>query len=223
MAAIGVIGISWGLLALPQSQTVDGLRNVESRLLASEFFSQTALTSIIDSAAEAHLSSCASHAQRAMLLIEILLADASLRAGLVKDFDQHVSSLERRGKQVLGCTPRDSFAWLLMFNLEMLHGRLNEHSLDLLTTSYRMSPHEAWISIRRNPVAVSVLMVAGEPLRQQILLEFGHLLRDGFFDDAARSYARGAKQAQELLANEVEKLDLQQKAAFQAALRKVPA
>lgn len=48
----------------------------------------------------------------------------------------------------MSCTPRDSFAWLLAFDFEVLHGRLNQHSFDLLAMSYRTSPNEAWIAIR---------------------------------------------------------------------------
>jgi len=105
---------------------------------------------------------------------------AAIRAA--GEFDQRVQSLEARSRQVLSCTPRESFVWLLAFNLEVLHGRLNEQSFNLLAMSYETSPNEAWISIRRIIVAMPLILVAPEPVRQKILFEFQQLIRNGFED-----------------------------------------
>ena len=101
--------------------------------------------------------------------MEMPLAEAALRSGAANEFDRRIQSLETRVRQVLGCTPRESFVWLLAFNLEVLHGRLNERSFDLLAMPYETSPNEAWISIRRIVVAMPLVLSAPEPVRHKIL------------------------------------------------------
>ena len=167
------------------------------------------------------LSPCDTHSQRALLLMEMPLAEAALRSGAAAEFDRHVQSLEGRSRQVLGCTPRESFVWLLVFDLEVLHGRLNEQSFELLAMSYETSPNEAWISIRRIIVAMPLVLVAPEPVRQKIIFEFQQLIRNGFVDDAARCYFTASSSIRSLLQTQIEQLDLPRQKTFSDALQKI--
>lgn len=155
------------------------------------------------------------------MLMEIPLAEAALRSGATAEFDQHIRSLEDRSRRILGCAPRESFVWLLAFDLELLHGRLDEHSFDLLAMSYETSPNEAWIAVRRIVVAIPRILSAPEPLRQRILAEFQQLVRDGFLDDAARAYSSASGSVRPLLQTQVEQLDLHQQKLFSDALQRL--
>jgi hypothetical protein len=219
--AIGGLGLVWGIYTLPQSEAADESWDVESRLLRFETFSPTSSTRILESQASQNLSACDTHSQRAMLLIEMPLAEAALRSGTTNVFDRHIQSLEARSRRILSCTPRESFVWLLMFNLEVLHGLLNEHSFNLLAMSYETSPNEAWISIRRIIVAMPLVLIAPEPLRKEILFEFQQLIRNGFANEAARSYLAASPSIRSLLQARIEQLDLPQQKAFSDALQKL--
>jgi hypothetical protein len=219
--AIGSVALFWGIFALPGSQTADGFRDVESHLLRFETFRPTTLTRTLENKASQKLSLCDTHSQRAMLLVEMPLADTALRSGAVNEFDQRIQSLETRSRRILSCTPRESFVWLLLFNLEILHGRLNEQAFNLLAMSYETSPNEAWISIRRIIVAMPIVLIAPESLRQKILFEFHQLIRNGFVDDAARSYLTASGSIRWLLQTQIEKLGLPQQRAFSDALQKL--
>ena len=186
--AIGCLGLVWGLVVLPRSEATDDLRAFEGRLLRSEAFAPTTLRSILESPAAQVLDACNTHSQRALLLMEMPLTDLALRSGARVEFDQRIRSLETRSRNILGCTPRESFVWLLTFYLETLHGRLDERSFDLLAMSYETSPNEAWIAIRRVIVALPLAEIAPTLLRQRIFDEFQQLVGNGFADDAARSY-----------------------------------
>ncbi len=153
--------------------------------------------------------------------MEMPLAEAALRSGATGEFDRHIRSLEARSRQVLSCAPRESFVWLLAFDLEVLHGRLNEQSFDLLAMSYETSLNEAWISIRRIIVAMPLVLAAPEPVKQRILLEFQQLIRNGFVDDAARSYFTSSPSIRSLLQTQVEQLDLPRQKNFSDALQKI--
>lgn len=217
--AIGGLGLVWGIFALPQSEAADDFLDIESRLLHFETFSRTTLTRTLESGASQNLSACDTHYQRAMLLLEMPLAQAALRSGAANEFDQRVRSLETRSSQILGCTPRESFVWLVAFDLQLLHGRLDEQSFGLLAMSYETSPNEAWISIRRIIVAMPVVVLAPKPLRQKILLEFQQLVRNGFVNEAARSYLTSSGAIRSLLQEQIEQLDLPRQKAFADALR----
>jgi hypothetical protein len=192
-----------------------------SHLLRSEVFNQKALASRLESPASKKLSACDTPSQRAMLLMEMPLAEAALRSGAANEFDRRIQSLERRSRQVLGCAPRESFVWLLAFDLEVLHGRLTQQSFDLLAMSYETSPNEAWISVRRIVIAMPLVLVAPEPLRQRILYEFQQLIRYGYTTEAARSYWTASQPARSLLHAQVEQLDLSRQEAFSDALQKL--
>jgi hypothetical protein len=219
--AVGCLGLAWGIVTLPSGEAADDFRDIESRLLRFETFGRTILAQTLENPASQSLDACDTHSQRAMLLMEMPLVEAALRAGATGEFDQRVQSLESRSRRILSCTPRESFVWLLMFNLEVLHGRLNQQSFDLLAMSYETSPNEAWISIRRIFVAMHLVRIAPEPLRQRILFEFQQLIRHGFQGEAARCYLTAPGSVQALLQNQVEQLDLPRQKAFADAVQKL--
>jgi hypothetical protein len=218
---IGCLGLVWGIFALSRGEAADDFRDIESRLLRSETFNRTSLIQTLESQASQNVSPCDTHSQRALLLMEMPLAEAALRSGAASEFDRRIQSLEARSRKVLSCTPRESFVWLLAFSLEVLHGRLNERSFDLLALSYQTSPNEAWISIRRIIVAMPLVLVAPDPVRQKILAEFQQLIRNGFEDDAAHSYFTASGSVRSLLQTQIEQLDLPRQKRFSNALQRL--
>lgn len=219
--ALGCLGLLWGISTLPRSEAADDLRDVESRLLRTETFNRKTLIQTVASEDAQNFSPCDTHSQRALLLMEMPLAEAALRSGAAGEFDRHIQSLENRTRRVLGCAPRQSFVWLVAFNLEVLHGRLNPQSFDLLAMSYETSPNEAWIAIRRIGVAMPLVLVAPEPVRQKILFEFRQLIRNGFADDAALSYANASGPIRSLLQTQVQQLDAKRQKDFSDALQRI--
>jgi hypothetical protein len=218
--AIGCLGLAWGIFVLPQSEFADNFRDIEDRLLHFETFRRTTLTRTMESEGQQDLSACDTHSQRAILLMEMSLAESALQSGAVKEFDQRTKSLETRSTRVLSCTPRQSFVWLLIFQLQVLRGNLDERSFDLLGMSYETSPNEAWISIRRILVAMPLVLVASELIRQKIIDEFQLLIRYGFLEVAARAYLSAPESARTLLETRIEQFDGSKRKAFSDALRK---
>jgi hypothetical protein len=155
------------------------------------------------------------------MLLEIPLADAALRSGLHQEFVQRSHSIETRARDTLSCSPRDSFAWLLLFGLENQNGHLEEHTFDLLSMSHETSPYEAWIAVRRIVLAVPVVLAMPEALRQQILIEFQNLVRQGFVEMPVRVYFNATPAVRSLLQTCLDQLDAKENAAFAEALSKL--
>jgi hypothetical protein len=195
--------------------------DVEAQLLRFETFNQATAARILESPVAKQLSPCDTHSQRALLLMEIPLAGAGLRSGSGSAFDQHMKSLETRTRQILSCSPRDSFAWLVAFGVETQHGVLNRHSFDLLAMSYETSPREAWLALRRIIVAVPVTLMAPEPVQAKILDEYINLIRHRFVDVPVRTYLNASAATQALLQSRIDQLDPASKRFFSDELERV--
>jgi hypothetical protein len=218
---VGCWGLFWGVANVARGQVSDDFRDAEARLLRFETFSPASSVAMLESAASGNSDFCDNRAQRALMLVEIPLADAALRSGAVQEFDRRSRSLEDRARQTLGCTPRDSFVWLLLFGVETEHGVLDKHSFDLLAMSYETSPNEAWVAIRRIVLAIPVMRVAPEPIQQKILDEFQNLVANGLVDSPARSYFRASASIRSLLQSRVDQLDPRSQRNFSEALQKL--
>jgi hypothetical protein len=210
----------WGLFALPTSEAADNFRYFEGQLLQSETFTPKSFALKLVSPAALVVSDCDSHAQTALLLMEMRLAQTALRAGGVDEFDKRSQSLESRANRALSCAPRQSFIWLLLFSLEVMHGGLNSQAFDLLSMSYQTSPNEGWIAIRRT-IAIPLVQQMPDPLKQQVLDEFQQLVQNGFVHEAALSYSTASASIRSLLQSRIERLDLRQRTAFWREIEKV--
>lgn len=221
VAVVGCLGVAWGFSNFARSIAADEFRNLESHVLRFETFSPSMTTKLLESPATGQLSACSNHSQRALLLLEIPLAQKALQSGDVGAFDRHLQSLDTRSREVLTCVPRDPLAWLVLFGIEILHGRLDQHSFDLLAASYETSPSEAWIALRRTIIAIPVVLSAPTPVREKILAEFEQLVRHGFPEIPARAYLVASSQIRALLDSRIGRLEPSQRSAFSEALQRV--
>lgn len=217
---IGSSGFAWGVWNLQQAIIADELHSYESRLLQFEGFTLAAAKGIVDSAAARSVSDCENHAQRALLLLEIPLAEAALRSGSTQDFDRRMRSLQDRSERALACAPRDTLAWLVLFGLEVTHGQINDRAFKLLAASYETSPNEAWIALRRVTVATPVLLSAPEALRQKILDEFKTLIERGYVELPAKAYLAAPASVRRLLESHIDALGTIQQKSFMNAVEK---
>jgi hypothetical protein len=217
---IGCSGLIWGISNLVSSAASDSFRDIESSLLKFETFNRQAALAILDSKAARKAQACDTHAQRALMLLEVPLADASLRSGKAQDFDRHTLSLEQRANRTLSCAPRDSLVWLLLFGLRNEHGLLDTKAFDLLAMSYATSPNEAWVAVRRIVVAIPVILAAPMGLREKILVEFQALVRRGFVGPPALAYINASAEVRALLQARLDELDPDTRDAFKRAVEK---
>jgi hypothetical protein len=221
MLAVCSVGLAWAICALPNSQAIDEFRSLERELLRSKADDPRKLALQLQSASAQSVGYCDTHAQTALLLMEMRLAEVALRAGQTAEFDQHSQAMESRSKRVLECAPRQSFVWLLAFSLEIMHGRISERSLSFLSASYETSPNEGWIAIRRNIAAVPLLFIVPRLLQEKILAEFTQLVRNRFLYEAAASYRGAPAAVRELLKMRIERLDVTRQKEFWGVLQEL--
>jgi hypothetical protein len=220
---IGCCSLAWAVIVLPRSEAADEFRAIEVQLLQFASFNPTSAASALNGEIVGALSACDTHAQHALLLLEIPLTDAALRSGAVREFDRRTKSLESRTRKILSCAPRDSFAWLILFGAETQHGRLDAQVFDLLAMSYETSPNEAWIAIRRTTLAVPIVLSAPQPTQEKILAEFQSLIRNGYVEMPATTYLRASAAVRALLQSRVQELDERAQKRFADALQRLQA
>jgi len=222
MVVIGCLGMSWGISGFARGAGADYFEGVESRLLSFESYSSEAAREILESSMAQELSDCDNHAQRSLLLLELPLADAALKAGATGEFDRRVRSVEERARRALACTPRDPLLWLVLFGLDVQHGALDRHSFDLLATSYEVSPHEGWIGLRRAMVTIPIIRTVPDPLREQVLAEFQKLIRDRLPEIPARLYLGASESTRAtILQPAIDRLDSRSRQAFASVLEQL--
>jgi hypothetical protein len=218
--ALGSAGLAWGINVLPTSEAADDFRFLEDQLLQSDTFNPNTLTHKLASPPAEVVGDCDTHSQTALLLMEMRLAQIALRAGAIAEFEQRDQSMEFRLRRTLACEPRQSFVWLLAFSLDVMHGRLNEQALNLLAMSYQTSPNEAWIAIRRIMVAIPLVLIMPDRLKEEVLSEFQQLVRDGFAREVALPYSSASASIRALLQARIERLAPgQQKQFWDATLQ----
>jgi hypothetical protein len=215
------LAFAWGISNLLRGASADFLRDVETNLLRFEVFSPDTANRMLADPDAQDVSDCDDHSQRALLLLELSLTEAALRSGASAEYDEHMRSLEARTRRALGCSPRNSFAWLVAFSLHVQHGVLDERAFDLLTMSYKTSPNEAWVAVRRTMVAAPVALAAPEPVQRAILAEFQNLVRSRFVEVPARVYFNAPAPLQTLLRSRIDELDPPSQRAFSDALEKL--
>jgi hypothetical protein len=218
---VGCAALVWGISIFFGGASADFFRDVETYLLRFEAYNPSATNRMLADTAVQDVSDCDDHSQRALLLLEMRLTEAALRSGASQEYDQHMRALEARTRRALSCSPRDSFAWLMAFGLQVQHGALNEHAFDLLAMSYETSPNEAWIAVRRIMVAAPVALSAPEPVKRAILAEFQNLVRHHFVEVPARVYFNAPASLQALLRSRIDELDPPSQRAFSDALEKL--
>jgi hypothetical protein len=220
-AVIGCLGIAWGLSNIVRGEAADDFRDIETRLLQFEGFSRATETRVLASTAAQDINACDSHAQHALLLMEIPLADAALRSGALDPLNRRTRSLEARARQALSCTPRDAFVWLVLFGVQTAHGVLDAHTFDLLAMSYQTAPNEAWIAVRRILLAVPVVRSAPGPMQETILAEFQRLIANGYVDMPARAYRNASEPVRRELQARVDQLETSRQKSFADAVQKL--
>jgi hypothetical protein len=221
MLSIGCLGLLWGISNVARGADSDAFMDLEAHLLKFETFNRTTAATTLDSTAARELDACDIHSQRALLLLEIPLADAALRSGAIREFDQRSRSLEARAQLTLSCSPRDALVWLVLFGLRTEHGLLDEPTFDLLAMSYETSPNEAWIAIRRIVVAVPTLVAAPEAVRERVLTEFQTLIRHRFVEMPALAYSSASSQVRSLLQGRIDQLSASEQAEFARAVERL--
>ena len=110
-------------------------------------------------------------------------------------------------KDALRNTPTDGFLWLALSWMSEPNGEAAGDKWRFLRNSYRMSPSEGWIGLKRNPFALARLAVLPDDLAEDVIQELMHLVRSGLHAEAAEIIAGPGLSINKLLLRRMKVLD----------------
>lgn len=185
VSIFGLLAIAWAICAFlifrDDSLPVD----IAQRILSGEKFSVAQLIAM-KAPSDAVLSgSPEASALGSAAVIRLLLFERELNAGNSQTFDAEIAELKTIVSAVLARSPTNSFIWLTDVWIQRLRGEVTGANFKLLRMSYWSGPNEAWIAVRRNPIALGLLSSSPDELAEQAFAEFANLVASGLYSNAA--------------------------------------
>lgn len=212
IAIVGFCAIVWGSNAILAYRAYSALSDAARQVLSGDSFSAAQLIAMkrqLDAAPSKppHASALSAVAiVRLLLLEEELKANRPPAASDIFEFQMHVSA-------ALAQSPTNSFLWLTR-----LWSGSTDNGLKLLRMSYRFGPNEAWIAVKRNPLALGVFPTLPNDLAEQALAEFVGLVRSGLYAAAATILAGPGWATREQLLGRLVHVDEADRRRFARAL-----
>jgi hypothetical protein len=188
VAILGICAIAWAVNAVLVYPTKTLLSETAQRVLSGDRFNATQLSAmkhLLDTAPAGMLQ--ASDLSNAAL-VRLLLLEDELKAGNQLTTLELVE-LQMAVRAAIDQSPTNSFMWLTNLWLKRLRGESTQADLSLLRMSYWSGPSEAWIAVRRNPLAMSIFPSLPSDIAEQALSEFVGLVRSGLYVDASNILA----------------------------------
>jgi hypothetical protein len=189
VSIIGILAITWAIEALLIYHKASLPIDAAQRILSGERFNIAQLGEMKRQLDAATSGPSEASALSSAAVIRLLLLEDRLKAGRRETSASDLAELGMIVSTVLAQSPTNSFMWLTDLWIKRLRGEFTEGDLNLLRMSYWSGPNEAWIAVRRNPLAMSLFPSLPSELAEQALSEFVGLVRSGLYADAANILA----------------------------------
>jgi hypothetical protein len=189
IAIFGICAIAWAIDAILVYRTGAPLADTARRILSGDKFNAAQLSAMKRQLDTAPARPLQASALSSVAVIRLLLLEDQLKAGNRQPSASDLVELQRVVSAALAQSPTSSFMWLTDLWLKRLRGESADGDLNLLRMSYWSGPNEAWIAVRRNPLALGVFPSLPSELAEQALSEFVGLVRSGLYADASNILA----------------------------------
>jgi hypothetical protein len=218
IAGIGTCSIVWAFSASAAYRAEVPFESAARGILRDESFDAEKLGELkrqLDSAPDDRLRSVAmdNAAIIRLRLLDAALADRTATGGSA-DQAEVIATLAA----ALSQDPGNSFLWLAYYWLDRSRGDVADRSAKLLRMSYQSGPNEAWIALRRNPVALASFASLPSDLAERASSEFVRLVQSGLFDNAVNILAGPGWPIRQQLLNRLVPLDKDYRDAMARAL-----
>lgn len=182
----GFVGILWSAVALPAFWRTIPSSDAATRIIANDRFKPGGLQDVlvrIDAEAASVLSK--PELVRAKALVQLRLAEEAMSRNSSEEADRRVSLALKDIRVALTLSPGDSFLWLMLYSVETARSGFEAQYIRFLQQSYSTGPHEGWVSLRRNRMALGAFPILSTPLRSAVVSEFEEMVDSDFIEDAA--------------------------------------
>lgn len=177
LVALGLAAISWGTIAFHTSRHVGPVERVAKRIIYGEPFRAETLAAMQPAIVAVEADEfCRPTALRAAAIVRLRRLESAIHAAARNATDDNRVLLRQSMLRSLGCAPADPYLWLVLYWTEMSQHGLSERHLDYLRMSYETGPNEAWVALKRNPLALAAFPKLPADLADRAVDEFVSLV-----------------------------------------------
>lgn len=196
ICAIALVGVAYGAQFVADGEA--RLDSMARKVVRGERFRNAELAQTID---ESRLppGACDAERLRNQAILQAQITDNVISDGDLDEIDTETAALSKSADRLIACSPREPFGWLMRFWTRTRQAGLDGAAMEALASSYRYGPREAWVAIRRNPMAIGILGRLPPELQQVALAEFAGLLEQQAIDSPAATLAAASLEVQDRL------------------------
>jgi hypothetical protein len=215
----GCILLGWAVVTLPGFwRTADAERLAVQIVGARSFQPDVVSRAASDAEAAPSFGLCRPTADRAAAILKLYLYEDAVAAKRADRAREQIDPLRSSLRTALQCSPSDAYLWLVLFSIETIADGFKPAQLDYLRMSYQLAPHEGWVALKRNAVALTMYFDLDPALAQAALDEYAELLQNGLYDEAAAIFTNLTPAIQRTVLDRVAETPLPQRERLSKAL-----
>jgi hypothetical protein len=177
---LGASGIAWGAILLPLFWDQIPLDRMAAEILQGHRFKrQTLLVEAERNAAAERTSVCNPTELHNAVILNLSILNESLATADQTPVTSDYGTLYDASRRALACAPSDSFAWLVLFWVDVRQYGFEPHDATYLRQSYAFGPNEEWIALWRTRIAIALLPRLPADLSNLAIGEFVKLVETG--------------------------------------------
>jgi hypothetical protein len=186
LISIGLFSVCWSIITFPVSWSDARLDYTADRILDGEQFKREILQNLLADAGSAERTWPRPEALRSAAVIRLRLAEQANKAegarplGAIFDQLGVAASIQRS----LSAAPADPFLWLALFRSKRMKDDRSKEDFSYLRMSYLVGPHEGWVAVKRNHIALAIFPELPQDVAQMAVTEFKDLVASAYYDAA---------------------------------------
>ena len=177
-----VAAIAWAVAIFVYASSTGSLVASAARLANGETYRPEVMRALARRAAEIDQDRCDDRVLIGVATIQARMAEDAVLLGELNVVDERLRAVETTSANLVRCSPRQGIGWLMLFWSRSLQQGFRPELIPLLEASYRYSPREAWVAVRRNPVAFGVFRTLPEDLQGKAVAEIVEIAKLGLVD-----------------------------------------
>lgn len=181
---LAALSIAWAMMVWPHAFRGYSTERIALRIASGDTYGDDLLKRVGEGLA-APSGPCAERFLRNALLIRARLAETALANGEMDRIDERFANIEGSARDLLACSPGQSFGWLALFWGRLQTGVRAVDAQPVLRRSYETGPHELWVQARRSALTATAFDQLPADLQATAVTEFTELLRADAYGQAA--------------------------------------
>ncbi len=189
LISVGMFSIWWGVSTSPVFWRDARLDHVADNILNGETFKRETLQGLLADADAAEKVWIRPEVLRSAAIIRLRLVEQGTSIKRDKPSGPVIDQLAASIRRSLSAAPADPFLWLALFWAQTMKDNWGKQDFANLRMSYFVGPHEGWVAVQRNYVAVSHFSELPPDLADAAVTEFKDLVASGYYEPAIKTLA----------------------------------